>query len=253
MGVQIDQGKELIMAHKDEIDEARAQGKDIPSAEELVAQLEADKQALIDKFATGEFSEADIRQAEEEMRSKWDKVRLDLEKLQEQASAEIYTRIKTELEKRGYDSTKLQAIDPSVGIWQDYLKKLQEKGECLEAGAIQTGGVQFLDTFDDFSNGSIDGQKGWYGFQDENTLEEIQGRKAKGGKAIRFYDNNPSLYREVRIAKRFAASAQGSMEADIMASSESSGTLRFNFLLSYSHGSKPPVMGGDKHLHLYTH
>ncbi len=236
---QIEEGKKQILAHKEEIDKARAEGKDIPTAEELVAQLEADEQALIDKLAAGETSEADIRQAVEEMRSKWDKVRGELEKLQEQGAAEIYSRLKTELERNGYTEDKLKALDPGVGVWQDYLKKLQARGECQGAETVQGGEVQFLDTFDDFKDGSIDGQEGWYVIQDENTLQEIQGGKAKSGKAVRFYDNNPSYGNKVAISKNFDGSPQGSIEVDIMASSESNGNPKFHIIVGdFNRGEK---------------
>ena len=235
---QIEEGKKQILAHKEEIDKARAEGKDIPTAEELVAQLEADEQALIDRLATGEVGEADIRQAVEEMRSEWDRVRGELEKLQKQGAAEIYSRLKTELERNGYTEDKLRGLDPDEGAWQDYLKNLQARGECNTEKALG-GGVQFLETFDDFKEGSIDGQNGWYVIQDEGTLQEIQVRKAKSGKAVRFYDNNPSYGNMVAISKNFDGSPKGSVEVDIMASSESNGNPRFHIIVGdFNRGEK---------------
>ena len=122
MGAQIDKGKELIMAHKEEIDQARAEGKDIPSAEELVAQLEADKQSLIDKLSKGELNEILIRQAGEELRMKWDKIRFDLEKIQKRSSQEIYQTLKQHLSQQGFTLDLIASLDVSNGKMQQSLK-----------------------------------------------------------------------------------------------------------------------------------
>jgi len=122
MGAQIDKGKELIMAHKEEIDQARAEGKDIPSAEELVAQLEADKQSLIDKLSKGELDEILIRQAGEELRMKWDKIRFDLEKIQKRSSQEIYQTLKQRLSQQGFTLDLIASLDVSNGKMQQSLK-----------------------------------------------------------------------------------------------------------------------------------
>ena len=122
MGAQIDKGKELIMAHKEEIDQARAEGKDIPSAEELVAQLEADKQSLIDKLSKGELNEILIRQAGEELKMKWDKIRFDLEKIQKRSSQEIYQTLKQRLSQQGFTLDLIASLDVSNGKMQQSLK-----------------------------------------------------------------------------------------------------------------------------------
>ena len=122
MGAQIDKGKELIMAHKEEIDQARAEGKDIPSAEELVAQLEADKQSLIDKLSKGELDESSIRQAGEELKMKWEKIRFDMEKIQKRASREIYQTLKQRLSQQGFTPDLIASLDVSNGKMQQSLK-----------------------------------------------------------------------------------------------------------------------------------
>jgi len=122
MGAQIDKGKELIMAHKEEINQARAEGKDIPSAEELVAQLEADKQSLIDKLSKGELDENLIRQAGEELRAKWEKIRFDMEKIQKRASREIYQTLKQRLSQQGFTPDLIVSLDVSNGEMQQSLK-----------------------------------------------------------------------------------------------------------------------------------
>jgi len=111
MGAQIDKGKELIMAHKEEIDQARAEGKDIPSAEELVAQLEADKQSLIDKLSKGELDENLIRQAGGELKMKWEKIRFDMEKMKERAPREIYSTITTKLKEKGFSKNRIYFLE----------------------------------------------------------------------------------------------------------------------------------------------
>jgi len=137
MGAQIDKGKELIMAHKKEIDQARAEGKDIPSAEELVAQLEADKQSLIDKLSKGELDEDLIRQAGEELKAKWEKIRFDMEKIQKRSSFEIYNKLKERFTQVGFPISKIKKLDPSTfpTYYRLALEKYQKNTEfCRKIG-----------------------------------------------------------------------------------------------------------------------
>ncbi len=114
IGAQIDKGKELIMAYKEEIDQARAEGKDIPSAEELIFQLEADKQSLIDKLSKSELDEDLIRQAGEELKMKWEKIRFDMEKIRKRSSSEIYNKLKQGFARAGFPISKIKKLNPST-------------------------------------------------------------------------------------------------------------------------------------------
>ncbi|MCD6177907.1 hypothetical protein J7K03_01435 [bacterium] len=135
MGAQIDKGKELIMAHKKEIDQARAEGKDIPSAEELIAQLEADKQSLIDKLSKGELDENLIRQAGEELKAKWEKIRFDMEKVKKRSAPEVYYGIYGRFSRQRISKRTLSQIDPNKAHWQQYLKFYQDKTQvCRDLG-----------------------------------------------------------------------------------------------------------------------
>ncbi len=135
IGAQIDKAKEFILAHKKEIERARAEGKDVPSVEELIAQLEADKQSLIDKLSKGELNEDLIRQAGEELKAKWEKIRFDMEKVKRNSARRVYYSIYNGFSRQRISKDTLSRLDPNKSHWEHYLKTYQDKTKvCQDLG-----------------------------------------------------------------------------------------------------------------------
>lgn len=151
IGTRIDEAKSLIMVHKEELDRARAAGKDIASAEELVARLEADKEAMADSLILGDLNDTAIRQAAEAFRQKWENIRIEMERAKERASQEIYATLMQRLEQGGFSKKAIEEINPEKGKFQlgldeynnakegtpnEELKKDLEKGAEVEKMAL---------------------------------------------------------------------------------------------------------------------
>ncbi len=113
IGDKIEQAKELILSHKQEIDEARNNGAQIPSAEELVAELEQDKENFLNQLSSQQLDEATIKNAVAQFKSKWDKIRLDLEQTQAQSAAQVYRVLAEKLQKNGFSKQRISSLELS--------------------------------------------------------------------------------------------------------------------------------------------
>ena len=113
IGDKIEQAKELILSHKQEIDEARNNGAQIPSAEELVAELEQDKENFLNQLSSQQLDEATIKNAVAQFKSKWDKIRLNLEQTQAQSAAQVYRVLAEKLQKNGFSKQRISSLELS--------------------------------------------------------------------------------------------------------------------------------------------
>jgi archaellum component FlaG (FlaF/FlaG flagellin family) len=124
---QLETARQQIRAFADELDEARKQGRDVPSADELLSRLEGDKQALIDRIVMAE-SGAAIDEAVNEFKARWDNIRKSLEAARMQGAQEIIDKTLAALNDKDTE-TKLLAAQVQI-----------EKGiKDLEAGLAQNG------------------------------------------------------------------------------------------------------------------
>lgn len=123
-GAQLDSAKAAVRDFSRQLDLARQYGKNVPSAEELAAELENDKQALIEKFATGIPDENAIYQAEMELRAKWTKIRRDLESVALKGAQEIIDTTRKRLAESGATQNKISRA----------IREIEKSITCLESG-----------------------------------------------------------------------------------------------------------------------
>jgi hypothetical protein len=124
---QLETARQQILEYADELDEARSQGRDVPSADELLAQLEQDKQSMIAALVLAE-SGAEIDEIVNDFKARWEDIRKSLEAARMQGAQEIIDRT---LEALNNNDTETKLLAAQVQI---------EKGiKDLEAGLAQDG------------------------------------------------------------------------------------------------------------------
>jgi hypothetical protein len=118
---QLETARQQILEYADELEEARSQGRDVPTAEELLSRLEQDKQAMIAAIVLAETG-AEIDAIVNDFKARWEDIRKSLEAARMQGAQEIIDKTLAALNDKDTE-TKLLAAQVEI---EKGIKDLEE-------------------------------------------------------------------------------------------------------------------------------
>jgi len=127
---QLAPAEAVIQSFASELATGRSEGRDLPSAGDLLAGLSEDKQTLVARLMEAE-SDAEIDEAVNQFRSRWDEVRKALEAARVEGAQEIIDSTRARLAENDVESSLRKALtDITAGI-----KEIEEARAQGEIGA----------------------------------------------------------------------------------------------------------------------
>ena len=161
LGAQINERIRDVEEYRDEIENARGEGENIPPTDELITRLETIREDMIDQFSSGSISIDNLRRTGANISIRCDAVRVSVARAKPQAGAvNAYSDLQKRLNDFGYNEKRLKETSTFLTKYQDFEGEAETsngKSALQKAVAAEKQLVSVLDEFNSYSPESSPG------------------------------------------------------------------------------------------------